>query len=353
MATQPEIADSATLLRSLTQNIPGVIYRCALDSDWTMLLIGEEIERITGYPADDFIRNRRRTYASVIHDEDRDRVEREVGEAVDAGQPFELEYRVTCANGDVRWVLERGCQVEGADGEWLDGIIFDITERRRYEEAARQAEAEAAVAREITESRRRIVRAADEARRRIERDLHDGAQQSFVCARLTLRSAQQMIAEDPEGVATLLELTQEHLERGLREMRELANGIHPAQLEAGGLSAAVSTLQKRVPLPVDVVDELGDRLPRDIEAALYFSCAEAIANAVKHAGASAIWVRLGRHDGRAFVEVVDDGKGGAALDGGSGLRGLSDRVAALAGSVAVESPPGDGTRLVVEIPTGG
>ena len=351
MASQPEIADPAVLLRSLTQNIPGVIYRCALDSDWTMHLIGEEIERITGYPAEDFIQNRERSYASVIHDDDRDRVEREVGEAVVTGQPFELEYRVTCANGDVRWVLERGCQVEG--GDWLDGVIFDITERRQYEEAARRAEAQAAVAREITESRRRIVRAADEARRRIERDLHDGAQQSFVCARLTLREAQVLIDQDPLGAVTLLEMTEEHLERGLNEMRELANGIHPAHLEAGGLSAAVSTLQKRVPLPVDVVDNLGRRLPRDVEAALYFSCAEAIANAVKHAGASAIWVRIGSHDGRAFVEVVDDGKGGAALDGGSGLRGLSDRVAALAGTIAVESPPGDGTRLVVEIPVGG
>jgi len=289
----------------------------------------------------------------VIHDEDRDRVELEVGEAVEAGRPFELEYRVTCANGDVRWVLERGCQTDRSGAGWLDGIIFDITARREFEEAARRAEAEAAVAREITASRRRIVRAADEARRRIERDLHDGAQQSFVCARLTLRSAQGLMEADPAAAAELLEATSEHLERGLKEMRELANGIHPAQLEAGGLVTAVTTLQKRVPLPVDVVDDLGERLPHDVETALYFSCAEAIANAVKHAGASAIWVHLGRRDEAAFVEVVDDGKGGAALDGGSGLRGLSDRVAALAGTIAVDSPPGEGTRLVVEIPAGG
>jgi PAS domain S-box-containing protein len=353
VASQPANADPATLLRSLTRNIPGVIYRCALDSDWTMHLIGDEIERITGYPADDFIQNRTRTYASVIHPDDRDLVERDVMAAVEADRTFELEYRVVTASGEERWVLERGCCAPGEARNWLDGIIFDITDRRRYEETARRAEADAAVARELAESRRRIVQAADKARRRIERDLHDGAQQSFVCARLTLRTAQGMIDDDPQTAATMLELTAEHLDRGLHEVRELASGIHPAQLAAGGLGPAVTALQKNVPLPVDVVDELHDRLPSEVETALYFSCAEAIANAVKHSEATAIRVRLGHNDGRAFIEVVDDGKGGASLEQGSGLRGLTDRVAVLSGTVAVESPPGNGTRLLVEIPASG
>jgi signal transduction histidine kinase len=289
----------------------------------------------------------------VIHPDDRERVERDVAEAVDADRPFELEYRVVTASGEERWVLERGCCPQGDPHEWLDGIIFDITERRRFEETARRAEADAAVARELAESRRRIVQAGDKARRRIERDLHDGAQQSFVCARLTLRSAQSLITDDPQTAATLLELTAEHLDRGLEEVRELASGIHPAQLAAGGLGPAITSLQKNVPLPVDLVDELHDRLPTDIETALYFSCAEAIANAVKHSEATAIRVRLGRNAGRAFIEVVDDGKGGASVERGSGLRGLSDRVAVLSGTVAIESPPGNGTRLVVEVPADG
>jgi signal transduction histidine kinase len=348
---QPEIADPATLLRSLTRNVPGVIYRCALDTDWTMQVIGEEIERITGYPASDFVHNRVRTYASVIHDDDRARVERDVFDAVAAHRPFELEYRVTTAAGDQRWVLERGCRADG--GAWLDGIIFDITERRRFEETARRAEAEAAVARELTESRRRIVRAGDEARRRIERDLHDGAQQAFVCARLTLRSAQQLVADDPAAAAELLAATQEHLDTGLSDLRDLAHGIHPAQLAAVGVGAAIGTLQGRAPIPITLVDELAERLPSDVEAALYFSCAEAIANAVKHSGAETIFVHLSRIDGSAYADVVDDGTGGASLDGGSGLRGLSDRVAALSGTVSVDSPPGVGTRLSVRIPLSG
>jgi signal transduction histidine kinase len=162
-----------------------------------------------------------------------------------------------------------------------------------------------------------------------------------------------LIAHDPEAAATLLELTAEHLDRGLHEVRELASGIHPAQLAAGGLGPAVTSLQKHVPLPVEVVDELHDRLPNEVETALYFSCAEAIANAVKHSEATAIKVRLGYNGGRAFLEVVDDGKGGASLEHGSGLRGLSDRVAVLSGTVDVASPPGNGTRLLVEIPANG
>jgi PAS domain S-box-containing protein len=148
-----ETSDPATLLVSLARNIPGAIYRCALDRDWTMQLIGEEVERITGYPAEDFVENRRRTFVSLIHVEDRDRVEQTVWEAVRAGRPFELEYRVLTASGDERWVLERGCAVRGGRQEWLDGIIFNITERRRFEETARRAEAEAAVARELAEAR--------------------------------------------------------------------------------------------------------------------------------------------------------------------------------------------------------
>jgi PAS domain S-box-containing protein len=347
-----ETSDPATLLVSLARNIPGAIYRCALDRDWTMQLIGEEVERITGYPAEDFVENRRRTFVSLIHVEDRDRVEQTVWEAVRAGRPFELEYRVLTATGDERWVLERGCAVRGGRQEWLDGIIFDITERRRFEETARRAEAEAAVARELAEARRRIVYAGDEARRRIERDLHDGAQQSFVCALMTLATAQRRLGEDAEAAAALLQTTHEHLERGLTDLRDLARGIHPSLLADHGVAAAVGALVARVPLPVTVIDNLDDRLASDVEAALYFSAAEAITNAAKHARASAICVHLGRENGCVFVEVTDDGVGGASFDHGSGLRGLSDRLSTLSGTVDLASRAGAGTRLVARIPMG-
>ena len=343
-------SDPATLLLSLARNVPGAFYRCSLDRDWTMHLIGDEIERITGYPADDFIESRVRTFTSLIHLEDRERVERDVWAAVEAGRQFELEYRLITASGEERWVLERGCAVQGADREWLDGIIFDITDRRRFEHAARRAEADAAVAREVAESRRRVVLAGDEARRRIERDLHDGAQQSFVCSLMTLRSAKARLADDPDGAAALLEATQEHLERGLTELRDLAHGIHPSILTARGVAAAIGELGSRAPVPLRVAGELRVRLPEEVEAALYFSAAEAITNAAKHASASEITVELGRENGTVRVAVSDDGVGGASLVNGSGLRGLCDRLAAVGGTVDVTSRPGAGTRVVARIP---
>src|SRR3954470_12087452 len=134
--TRPlEAPDSATLLASLARNIPGAIYRCALDADWTMYLIRGEIARITGYPASDFVENRVRTYMSLIHPDACERVAHEVWAVVEGGRQFELEYRLRSAWGEERWVLERGCAVQGHEREWLDGIIFDITDRRRFEEA--------------------------------------------------------------------------------------------------------------------------------------------------------------------------------------------------------------------------
>jgi signal transduction histidine kinase len=342
--------DAPTLLVSLARNIPGVIYRCALDAHWTMQFIGGEIERITGYPADDFVENRRRTYMSLIHPDDRARVERDVWGAIDAGRQFELEYRVLTASGDERWVLERGCAVQGHDREWLDGIIFDISDRRRFEEMARRAEAEAAVAREVSESRARIMRAADDERRRIERDLHDGAQQSLVCALMTLRGGLRGLAHDPQQAASLLRTTQDHLERALQDLRDLAHGIHPSMLAARGLAAALGEVAARAPLSVTVVDELDQRLPADHEAALYFSAAEAVTNAAKHAQPTEIRVHIGLRNGSACVQVSDDGVGGASLEHGTGLRGLSDRLATLGGTLRIASSRGAGTTLTAEVP---
>jgi signal transduction histidine kinase len=250
-------------------------------------------------------------------------------------------------------VLERGCAVQGHEREWLDGIIFDITDRRRAEERARRAEADAAVAREVADSRRRMMQAADDARRRIERDLHDGAQQSLVCALMTLRAGVRSMAGDPPRAAELLRVADGHLERSLQDLRDLAHGIHPSLLTAHGLAAALGEVAARTPVPVHVVDELGQRLPTDIEAALYFSAAEAVTNAAKHANPTEVRVHIGRRNGAAFVQILDDGIGGASLEQGSGLRGLCDRLATLGGTIVLASPPGSGTTLVAEVPVAG
>ena len=249
------------LLHSLVANIPGAVYRCACDEHWTMEWLSDEIEKISGYPASDFINSAVRTFASVIDPDDREQVERSVMDAVDAGRPFELEYRIRRRDGGVRWVLERGQAQEAGDGRrWLDGAIFDITVRRAAEQALREHVIVEAQLAEVRASRARILEAGDRARREIERNLHDGAQERFV------------------------------------------------------------------------------------------SLALALTNVAKYARASRAWVNVERRDGHVDVEVGDDGVGGAHMGSGSGLQGLRDRIAALNGTLDIDSRLGTGTVVRARLP---
>jgi signal transduction histidine kinase len=204
---------------------------------------------------------------------------------------------------------------------------------------------------DVRASRARIVAAGDEQRARIERDLHDGAQQQLVALAIALRSARRRVdaATEPELARTLAEAS-ERAESAVSELRELAGGIHPAILVEAGLPAALASLARRATLPVTVEAPLAERLPAPVEATAYFLVSEALANTAKHAHAQEAHVRAERVADQLRIEVSDDGIGGADISRGTGLRGLADRVAALNGSLRVESPQGGGTRLVAEIP---
>jgi signal transduction histidine kinase len=203
---------------------------------------------------------------------------------------------------------------------------------------------------ELRASRARVVQASDAERRRLERDLHDGAQSRLVALALVLRSARAR-ANDPE-LAALLDTAQDELTTSLAELRELARGIHPAILTERGLEPALQTLVARVPLPVELQTAGDDRLPGPVECAAYFVVSEALANVAKYARATHATVAIRRMNGRLTVEVSDDGIGGADAARGSGLRGLADRVAALDGTLSLDSPAGRGTCLRAEIPCG-
>ena len=202
---------------------------------------------------------------------------------------------------------------------------------------------------ELEASRLRIVQAADAERRRLERNLHDGAQQRLVGLAVALRLAQDRIRTRPEEASDLLRGAAKELSEALTELRELAQGIHPAVLTERGLETALEVLAARAPLPVALDVRLSERLPGPVEAAAYYVAAEALANVVKHAGAGSARVRAQRENGRAIIEVEDDGAGGADPEG-SGLFGLRDRVETLEGSMWIESPPGRGTLVHAELP---
>jgi signal transduction histidine kinase len=205
---------------------------------------------------------------------------------------------------------------------------------------------------ELRHSRRRIVEAADDARRQIERDLHDGAQQQLVSLALDLRLLRARLKHEPEVAETVEELA-DKLATALAELRELARGIHPAVLSDHGLGPAIHVLVERSPLSVECDLAFEDRLPAPVEAAAYFVVAEGLTNVIKYANAEKAAVSVRRRGGEVEVVVSDDGVGGARIDAGSGLRGLSDRLAALEGELAVDSPLGEGTRLIARIPMTG
>jgi PAS domain S-box-containing protein len=227
----------------------------------------------------------------------------------------------------------------------------DIEDHLRADEAARQRDVAAARAAELSAARRRIIEAADAARAQVTRDLHDGAQQQFVSALLSMQMAEGRASSDPAAAAQFRAAAAEQTREGIADLRDLAAGIHPSVLTDQGLHAAVDALASRLPIPVTVVANLGERrLPEPMEASLYFFVSEALANVVKHARAAHAEVRLCIEGEDLVLDVRDDGVGGAALAGGTGLAGLADRIAALDGDLVVTSVRGEGTTLHATVP---
>jgi signal transduction histidine kinase len=201
---------------------------------------------------------------------------------------------------------------------------------------------------ELRASRARIVTAGYAERQRLERDLHDGAQQRLMALGINLRLARNRLDDDAEAAA-LLDASLEELNEATSELRELARGIHPAVLTDRGLDAALNGLAGRSPVPVELVATPDERLPSSVESAVYFVVAEALTNAARYAQARSVSVSVMRTNGNVDVQVSDDGVGGADPAQGSGLRGLSDRVAALDGCLELTSAD-DGTTVRATIP---
>jgi PAS domain S-box-containing protein len=294
-----------------------------------------------------------RTFAETLGWDDSDACGRSLAELVAA--PEERQEMATAlaagASGETvvwhehTWLAREGRRIPvawsltpltGVYEDWFLVAGVDVTERREREE-------------ELRASRARIVAAGDDERRRLERNLHDGAQQRLVSLSLALRLAETRMHHDPDGAAQALAGVREELGQALEELRELARGIHPAILTDRGLRAALEALASRAPLPVEI-EHGDDRLPPSVEVAAYYVVSEALANVAKYADATSVRVSVGRENGSACVLVADDGVGGADPADGSGLRGLADRIAALNGTLEIESPPGAGTVIRAEIP---
>jgi signal transduction histidine kinase len=216
------------------------------------------------------------------------------------------------------------------------------------ENARLQAEQKAHVE-ELKGSRARVIDAERKERQRLERNLHDGAQQRLVALSLELSRLEKSLADDPEA-SERLDRARSEIAVSLDELRSVARGLHPAVLSGHGLEVALESIAASSPTPVRLSVTLEGRLPEPIEVAAYYVVSESLANIGKHARAKSVSVDVARSGGLLVVEVVDDGVGGADSEGGSGLRGLADRVEAHGGRLRVWSPVGDGTRLRAEMP---
>ena len=249
------------------------------------------------------------------------------------------------------------------DGERIAAMLHDasLEEERELldavgaavgmalENARLQAELRAQI-KELSESRSRVVEAEQRERQRLERNLHDGAQQRLIAISLELGQIAASVKADQDASARLDDARRE-IGVSLEELRDLARGLHPAVVTGHGLGVALESLAARAPVPVELTSEIdGDRFQERLEVAAYYVVAESLANVGKHAKASAATVDVARSNGDLVIEVTDDGVGGADAGGGSGLRGLADRVEALDGRFVVHTPSDGGTTVTARFP---
>jgi signal transduction histidine kinase/CRP-like cAMP-binding protein len=225
----------------------------------------------------------------------------------------------------------------------------------RFAELAATAISNAATRAELIASRARIVAAGDEARRRIERNLHDGVQQRLIALGLDLQVARAKLPAERSEATESVERVEREIESVLEDLRELSRGLHPQLLSRRGLGPALRALARRSPIGVELAVDLDARPPTHVESAVYYVVSEALANAIKHSGASRVVVEVTEPADGPWLSatVADDGVGGAAATEGSGLAGLADRVVALGGRLSLESPPERGTAICVELPKRG
>lgn len=352
-------------LGAILQVLPGLVYRCRNDPQWTMEFISDGCRELTGYSPEDLIGNRRMAYAEVIVPEDRDTVYREVQAGLAEKRPYRMVYRIRTADGQIKWVWEQGRGVFDEEGEvlYLTGYITDVTVWRNIEEELRKAQA--TWAREKQEwvkqeghLLRRVWHTYEHQNETIAYELHDGCVQTATAALMNLESYRHRRESDPETAEQILDRAIQFLRESIEEARRLVQGLRPAILDEGGLIPALQSLfknwEERAGVQIHFVNRTEfSRLVPPVEVNIFRIIQEAVRNAVRHSQSREIMVQLIQETGQLVVEVRDQGVGfdlNSVSPQRFGLVSIRERARLLGGWAEIESEPGKGTLVRVVIP---
>jgi PAS domain S-box-containing protein len=344
-------------VRELLRTLPGVVYRCTYDSQWTMLFISDEIEAVTGFPASGFMDNRDRTFASVIHPDDRDRVEREIDAQIEHQHDFACEYRIVRADGGTVWILERGRRVvrAGQPTAMLDGLLFDITERKRAQHELQASVAEQASHQAVAEERSSVAR-----------ELHDSVGHALGVVSLYAGIAATQLRHHPDVAAVTVQTIRDVVREALDDIDRLLGAVGDVSdgPVANGLSdvGLLATRVRAAGIPVELAVE-GDpgAYPTELDHAAYRVVQEGLTNAMKHARDASVIVRVEHGRGTVTIKVINEGSSeqaplaapggrGAIMRTPRGISGLKDRIHGLGGELIAGARPEGGFAVTATIP---
>ncbi|MFW5788270.1 MAG: folate family ECF transporter S component, partial [Halanaerobiales bacterium] len=336
-----ELREREEQFHTLVANIPDAIFRCHCDRDWSMIYMSDYIEKITGYPASDFINNKKRSFNSIIHEEDRDKVKKIVKEHISQKEPYTLDYRIINADAEIKYLYEKGQGIFSDNGEllFIDGVISDITEIIKKEEQLKKANKDLIVSQE---------------RNRIARELHDSISQNLHGINYSVHSLRQIIQQqvDSKDFINILNHLEDTVEESLQELKNMIFELKPSKLEGQGICQALVTQceafteRANITLTHDIDDI--KKLTPEQELAVYRILQEALTNIYKHSGADQVRIFLKEIKEKVFLTITDNGKGFNSSDyKGYGLNNMKTRAFQNNGKLEIESQSNQGTVISV------
>ncbi len=343
---EKELEKANLQLRNIIKNVPGIVFRCRFDDDYTMEFISDQCKHITGYSSEEFY-SKRTTFESIINPRDAEKVRKTLQSALDSIKEYEVKYRIKTKSGEERWIWESG-SIRNSESDksiiLIDGTITDITDIAETEEKILNA----------------TLRGEDDERRRIAKDIHDGVQQTLISAMLSLQSVESEMASLKADKAKNFKLGMKMLKDGVEETRSIAHSIMPKSIQDFGLVKTLESLSQNITETKNVVvnfyENLGaTKLDIIIETSLYRICQEALNNIFKYANATEITIQLMKYEDCILFTIEDNGKGfdtnnPGLYENGLGLSSMQSRASAISATLDISSHLGAGTNILVEIP---